>query len=159
MLAQQDAPAEPEQPRSVPSEAPPVPATRPATTTSAVTSSPDVIVEEQELEDGTRVVSINPRVSVLYIDCYPTRGGGEVHDLGALIEEFKRRIEEEDNVPFWNADRYSKGKKLLTAMVKERIKQDPEWLRGKSVRANSRHEAMDVLLPEIVHCFDLVVEG
>lgn len=144
----------------VPSEAPVIASTAPKAAPRQAPpagSSPEIVIEEKALEDGTRVVQVNPRVSILYIDCAPARGGGEVWHLEDLLAPLKRKVEEAEGWAYWNMDRYGAGKKRLLHLVMEH--RDELFGGKRSVVAVSRHEGMDAVLPEIMGMFDLVVQG
>ena len=93
--------------------------------------------------------------SILYIDCYPTKGPRPV-DLGDLLRPLKEALKEERGEYYWNVEGYGKGRKWLTSAALE----EPAFLiDAQAVVARSGDQGMDHLLPEIRQYFDYVIEG
>ena len=101
----------------------------------------------------TQALAGDSEPSILFIDCLPTKGT-DARSLADLLEPAKATVAEEQGTRYWNADRYSNGRKLLVDVVLE----DPSILEG-CVYANSSVEGAEQLLPEIRQFFDIVIEG
>lgn len=118
----------------------------------------DLVAQQSEevAEEISVIVESTPYAppTVLYIDCLPMRGAA-AELLDDLLLPLKRQIAKEENVRYWNADRYGAGRRLLVDIVME----DPSFLLNGSVVANSKSEGMDQLLPEIMGYFDIIVRG
>ena len=76
--------------------------------------------------------------------------------LDDLLLPAKAKVCEEENIRYWSADKYGKGRKILLDVILE----DPSFLGGADhVVARSEHEGMAVILPEIRQFFDVVIEA
>jgi len=118
----------------------------------------DEIRDTPQPEIGNEKAAIpkqQPAPRILYVDCYPTKGAKAV-SLDDLLLPAKAKVCEEENIRYWSADKYGKGRKILLDVILE----DPSFLGGADhVVARSDHEGMAVILPEIRQFFDVVIEA
>lgn len=112
-----------------------------------------IVADAPEAPDLSPAQGTGP-ISVLYIDCAPTKGGEGARHLDDLLEPAKAKVAEEEGMRYWSADKYGKGRKILVDVVLE----DPTFLTGHVI-ARSSAEGMEQLLPEIRQFFDLIIEG